>query len=219
MREGFSRQLAELERRIESALGAAATTLDALAADLSPPAAADASARLGDAARALRSQSKSVDVDMVTLTARQAPVAGDLRIVLAVLQIAHHGGLIANQFGLIAEQLDAIDGDLTGPRRTAVRLAEMAVLAGGQLRRSVEAFAARDLPAAARIEAEDDAIDRLNRAVFDAVNDLDAAPDRRERALRHVLIARSLERIGDNAVDIAEQAAFLVGRRRAAGCP
>jgi phosphate uptake regulator len=36
----------------------------------------------------------------------------------------------------------------------------------------------------------------------------------RELALRHVLIARSLERIGDNAVDIAEQAVFLVTAER-----
>ena len=60
------------------------------------------------------------------------------------------------------------------------------------------------------IDSDDDAIDRLNRQVFEATFQLDAAPDQRELALRHVLIARSVERIGDNAIDIAEQAAFLV---------
>jgi phosphate uptake regulator len=39
---------------------------------------------------------------------------------------------------------------------------------------------------------------------------LTPAPKERELALRHVLIARSLERVGDNTLDIAEQAAFLV---------
>ena len=49
--------------------------------------------------------------------------------------------------------------------------------------------------------------------MFEATFDLDAPPDQRELALRHVLIARSLERIGDNAVDIAEQVAFLAEGR------
>ncbi len=61
-----------------------------------------------------------------------------------------------------------------------------------------------------RNRREDDAIDRLNREIFDAALELQVAAGRRELALRHVLIARSLERIGDNAVDIAEQVAFLM---------
>ena len=63
---------------------------------------------------------------------------------------------------------------------------------------------------AQRIDRDDDAIDKLNRAIFEATLELEAAHDERELALRHVLIARSPERVGDNAVDIAEQAAFLV---------
>jgi len=68
----------------------------------------------------------------------------------------------------------------------------------------------RDLPLAHRIDSQDDSIDRLNRQVFEATLELDVAPDHRELAMRYVLIARRLERIGDNAVDVAEQAAFLV---------
>ena len=67
----------------------------------------------------------------------------------------------------------------------------------------------RDLTAAQQVDHDDDAIDKLNRAIFEATLELDDAPEKRELASRHVLIARSLERVGDNAVDIAEQAAFL----------
>jgi phosphate transport system protein len=66
------------------------------------------------------------------------------------------------------------------------------------------------VPIAREIDRDDDAIDGLNRAVCEAAlgSGLNAAE--RELALRRVLIARSLERVGDNAVDIAEQIVFLV---------
>ena len=49
--------------------------------------------------------------------------------------------------------------------------------------------------------------------IFKATLELEGSSSQRERAYRHLLIARSLERIGDNAVDIAEQAAFLETRK------
>jgi phosphate transport system protein len=86
----------------------------------------------------------------------------------------------------------------------------MSTLAGAQLESATAAFAVRDLNRAQGVDRDDDAIDKLNREIFEATLELEDAADERELALRHVLIARSLERVGDNAVDIAEQAAFLV---------
>ena len=83
----------------------------------------------------------------------------------------------------------------------------MATLAGSQIERAARAFVSRDFKLARGLEREDDAIDKLNREVFEIALELE---DRRELGLRYVLIVRSLERIGDNAVDIAGQAAFLV---------
>jgi phosphate transport system protein len=166
-------------------------------------------------ARELRRASAETDNELVRITARQAPVAGDLRLVLALIQVAQHLGLIANQFELIAQQLDAIeaaaqDGEMGDT------LAEMARLAGEQLHRALRALVARDVAVARDIDHDDDAIDRLNRRVFEAALRLDVGPSRRELALRRVLIARSLERVGDNAVDIAEQVVFLVTAERSA---
>jgi len=67
---------------------------------------------------------------------------------------------------------------------------------------------------ALRIDVEDDEIDKLNREVFETAVVLEDAPEQHELAIRHVLIARSIERIADNAVDIAEQAAFMVTAER-----
>jgi phosphate transport system protein len=86
----------------------------------------------------------------------------------------------------------------------------MTELAGQQVQHAVQAFIARDIESATELQREDDALDRINRQVFEATYALDGDPRERELAMRYVLIARSLERIGDSAVDIAEQAVFLV---------
>ena len=148
------------------------------------------------------------------MTARQAPVAGDLRLVLSLIQLAQHASLIANQFELIGQQLDELDPDARDPQETAGQLSLMTELAGRQLQHAVRAFIARDVTSAIELQREDDALDRLNRQVFEATYALDGDPQERELAMRYVLIARSLERIGDNAVDIAEQAVFLVTAER-----
>ncbi len=57
---------------------------------------------------------------------------------------------------------------------------------------------------------DDDALDLLNREVFAQARNVAGPVGRRELALHQMLMARSLERVGDNAVDIAEQAAFIV---------
>jgi phosphate transport system protein len=145
------------------------------------------------------------------VTARQAPVAGDLRLVVALIQLAQHGALIANQFELIGQQLAGVNrGVVANDTRTSENLSRMARLAGTQLADAVRAFTSRDLTLASEIDRADDAIDRLNRHVFHATMAPRATLEQRELAMRHMLIARSLERIGDNAVDIAEQCAFLI---------
>ncbi len=209
MREAFADQLAELEQRIGAGLGNAVSTLADVAAAVTDLDDAR-SESIAQAGQLLRSSARSVDTDLVTITARQAPVAGDLRLVLALVQIAHSQGLIANQFELISDQLARIDPNVPDRYGTAERVSSMATLAGSQLAHAASAFSTRDLALARGIEREDDAIDHLNREVFETTLELEEAPERRELGLRYVLIARSLERIGDNAVDIAEQAGFLL---------
>ena len=57
---------------------------------------------------------------------------------------------------------------------------------------------------------QDDEIDRLNREVFQLALEIGDDPDTREWAMHMMLVARCIERIGDNAVDIGEQTAFVV---------
>ena len=53
-------------------------------------------------------------------------------------------------------------------------------------------------------------VDNLNRECFHIALEIGDEPDRREWAMTMLLAARALERIGDNAVDIGEQVAFVV---------
>ena len=74
---------------------------------------------------------------------------------------------------------------------------------------SARAFAARDVEAAEGLCRVDDEIDDLNREAFQIAVALAGDPDAREWAMRMTQVARAIERIGDNAVDIGEEMAFV----------
>lgn len=213
MRSVFANELAAIETRIYDDLRRAVFTLGVVADAVRAPTSVW-SEEIARSARDLRRASHGFDGDLVTITARQGPVAGDLRLVVSLIQVTQHEGLIANQFGLISEQLVKIGHIGPDQCEGGDQLAEMARLAGEQLHRALRAFITRDVQVAHAIDGDDDAIDRLNRVVFEGARCLQAGPQERELALRQVLIARSLERIGDNAVDIAEQLVFLVSGDR-----
>jgi phosphate transport system protein len=208
MRERFADQLAGIEKILLRELHGIGQVLESIARSVMAPGAE--SLELVEAARRLRQVSRQSDEQLVAITAQQAPVASDLRLVLCLVQLAHHTSLIANQFELIGEQLDHLDPEAADRQLTAPQLSLMTELAGRQMQYATQVFAARDAAAAAELERQDDALDRINRQVFEATQELDGGERDRELALRFVLIARSLERIGDNAVDIGEQAVFLV---------
>jgi phosphate transport system protein len=214
MRTAFAEQLEALERQIVDDLRGAADTLATIASAVQAPT-EHRLASIADHASRLRAGASQAHADLVTVTARQTPVARDLRLVLAMIDLAHHTTLIANQFDLIGQQLAQVDPS-TRDRQNVVAqaLVRMSELASAQLRKATNAFRTRDLASARDLDADDDSLDRLNLEICDTVAHLDASPDERELGFHQVLIARSLERIGDNAVDIAEQAAFVVTAQR-----
>jgi phosphate transport system protein len=211
VRQGLATQLVEFERRLEQGLERASVIVSEIPDGIEAHGPEAAQTITEEAAR-LRQAGRAVNSELMIVLARQAPVADDLRLVLALIEVAQHTVLIANQLDLINEQLANID---TGARLpTSGPLSAMTHLAASQLTHAVGAFTSRDLALALRVDVEDDEIDKLNREVFEVAAALERAPDQRDAALRHVLIARSVERIADNAVDIAEEAAFLVTSHR-----
>jgi phosphate transport system protein len=78
------------------------------------------------------------------------------------------------------------------------------------VRVALDSFAARDVERARALVELDELIDRTNRRVAGQVLALASAPEQQEWGMRMVIVARCLERIGDNAVDIGEQTEFVV---------
>jgi phosphate transport system protein len=78
------------------------------------------------------------------------------------------------------------------------------------IRVALDSFANRDVAGSESLVELDELIDRTNRRVVKYVLELGGDPERQEWGLRMLIISRCLERIGDHAVDIAEQTAYLV---------
>ncbi|MGZ8694957.1 MAG: phosphate signaling complex PhoU family protein, partial [Gaiellaceae bacterium] len=87
---------------------------------------------------------------------------------------------------------------------------EMAVRGEQMLKISLEAFMARDVPAAESLMELDELIDRANRRAVQHLLALGSNLELREWGLRMIIVSRCLERIGDHTVDIGEQTAYLV---------
>jgi phosphate transport system protein len=141
--------------------------------------------------------------------ALQAPVAQDLRLVLAVLHNSIHLERIGDQSVTIAK-LTKLAAELE-PRRDLVEgLQEMGDRAEEMVRIALDSFAARDVARARALVELDELIDRTNRRVVGQVLQMAHDPGQQEWGMRMVVVSRCIERIGDNAVDIGEQTAFLV---------
>jgi phosphate transport system protein len=131
------------------------------------------------------------------ILAQQAPVATDLRLVLAVLHSSIHLERIGDQSVTVAK-LTKLSASLERSSDLVDGLREMGERAAEMVRLSLDAFAARDVPAAR------DLVER------DKVLSMSATPGMQEWGMRMIVVARCIERIGDNAVDIGEQTEYLV---------
>ena len=143
------------------------------------------------------------------ILAQQAPVATDLRLVLAVLHSSIHLERIGDQSVTVAK-LTKLSAALEQRPDLVEGLREMGDRADEMVRLALDAFAARDVGRARELVDLDELIDRTNRAVVDKVLAMSATPGMQEWGMRMIVVARCIERIGDNAVDIGEQTEYLV---------
>ena len=151
----------------------------------------------------------SLEQNIEALLARQNPVAGDLRFVLAVLHSNLHLERMADLCVTIAKLTKLAHG--LPPDETLVEgFDEMASRAEEMIRVALDSFVARDVEGAESLVDLDELIDRTNRRVVSYILDLGGDTEKREWGLRMLLISRCLERIGDHAVDVGEQTAYLV---------
>jgi phosphate transport system protein len=146
---------------------------------------------------------------VLNLLALQAPVAGDLRLVSAILHANVHvermGDLCVNIAKFVQNQ-----HPYPSDSPMLMRILEMADRAAEMLDLSMSAFAQRSVELAEQLPIKDEVLDRLNRGMIGDLKEYAGDEESFEWATNLVLVARYLERFGDHAVDVGEQIAFLV---------
>ena len=213
MRTAFDKELTNLHgrlvalgRTVQAQLDDALVALADRVADADAD--ADAAERIVGRDRQVSQASAEIEWGLLCTLARQAPVARDLRLVTGLLHVNQHlermGGLCAN----VAKTVPGL-ANRPPPTEVLVTLNEM----GAHVRRVVTAslacLADGDAGAAERLPTIDQAVDRLNDRVFAQITG-STDPTALGWAPQLVLLARFLERLGDQAVDVGEQVCFIV---------
>lgn len=152
---------------------------------------------------------RELDVRTLDLMARQQPVAGDLRTLMTSLRMSadlERMGDLARHIAKVARMRYpdcAVPDEL---RDTVAEMGRIGVELAERVGRVVEG---KDVEAARELEAEDDAVDRLHRAVFRSLLSHES-PYTIEMAIDLTLISRYYERFADHAVSVGNRVVFMV---------
>jgi phosphate transport system protein len=151
-----------------------------------------------------------VHQSILTLLATQAPVATDLRLIAALLHVMKNIERMGDQCVNIAKLIPIAGHEPPADERLIKNLVTMGNATRAEIRQAKRAFAERNVDMARDLVRQDDVVDNLNKECFQLALEIGDDLDRREWAMTMLLVARAIERIGDNAVDVGEQVAFVV---------
>jgi phosphate transport system protein len=150
-----------------------------------------------------------IEQGIVSLLALQAPVAADLRLILAIVHSSLHLERIGDQAVNVAK-IYTVTKDQPGNATIVQQIAEMGDIVVDMVRTAMDALRRRDGELCLKLPNMDDPVDRLNRNMHFEVAKLADDRGALEWGMHMNLVARALERVGDNAVDIGEQVLFLI---------
>ena len=177
---------------------------------------------LGDIEAARRVTAADEEVDrayeqvqhgVLSTVALHGPVAGDLRLLTALIHVSLHVERMGDYAAGVARIVERVR-ELPGDTGLTDQLLEMGAKAREVARASMLAFMHRDVDEAKACAPLDDVVDRLNVGIFQRLVRLAAADEHvLEWATHMTQVVRNLERYADHGVDIAEQAVFAVTGR------
>jgi phosphate transport system protein len=147
---------------------------------------------------------------ILTLLATQAPVATDLRLIAALLHLMKAEERMGDQCVNIAKMIPLTGHDPPADERIVKDVVTMGRQVRTQISQAKRAFGDRNVEMARDLVRQDDVVDNLNKEIFRIALEIGDDLDRREWAMTMIRVARAIERIGDNCVDIGEQVAFIV---------
>lgn len=157
----------------------------------------------------INSKRFEIEEKCIQLIATQQPMASDLRIIVAVLNIIIEVERIGDYAAGIAKIVIMIGDE--PPLKPLIDIPRMADQTVDMLRRSLSAFISRDAEATKKIIAEDDLVDNLYDQVFrELLVFMAENPKTITRATRLIWVAHNLERAADRVTNICERVVFIV---------
>ena len=208
-RHQFRENLKELERQVLGGLDLVVSQLDRAQESVSYQDVELAAMVVADDDR-IDGRYLEVHQGILSLLARQSPVAGDLRIVAALLHVIRCIERMGDQCVNIAKLVPLSGYESPKDKEILDSIERMGQLARSQVTQAKEALGGRNVQLAQDLVRQDAEINRLNREIFKRAVEIGDDIDMREWGMFMILVARCLERIGDNTVDIAEQVVFVV---------
>jgi phosphate transport system protein len=208
-REGFQERMVELEEAALGGLDLVVEQLDRVLEALEHVDVELAALVIADDDR-IDGRYLEVHQGILSLLALQAPVAGDLRLVAALLHVIRHVERMGDQCVTIAKLIPLSGNEPPVRDEILAKLLEMGRCARAEILQAKRCFAERDVAMAEDLVRADSEVNRINRELFRFAVEVGDDMDTREWAMHMTFVARALERLGDNSVDIGEQAAFVV---------
>ncbi len=203
--EALQALLVRMSGLVEQALVNAAQALESM-----DKAAADA-VIAGDAA--IDALDEQINLEAASLIARRAPTARDLRLVLAVMRASNSLERVGDYARNVAKRMRAMTA--TAPvEGTAGTIRRMAAHVGRMLDEAMQAMVRKDAALAAQVRARDVDVDQIYNTLFRSLlTFMLESPSNISTCMHLHFIAKNIERAGDHATGIAEQAIYLATGR------
>lgn len=169
----------------------------------------ESSQQVVDEDDAIDQKQEDIENTCIDLIALEAPMAGDLREIIAAMMVANE----LERMGDYAEGIAKISlamGELP-PLKPLIDIPRMADKAVDMLQRSIESYVNRDIEAAAEVFNDDDAVDEMYDQVYrELLTYMMSDPGTIQRATYLLWVSHDLERVADRTTNIAERVMFLV---------
>ena len=209
----FDEDLAAVHKRLVE-MGTLAETMLETAIQVLTGHSQDAFQSVVDSEQTMDQMQLDIDQEVVRLLTVYGPVASDLRYLLTVSKVTSNLERIGDQAVNMCETLRLMKNQ--SERSTQPQLSHMAQLVQTMLQQSLSAYINKDAKAPETIMGQDDVIDSINDQVArellsdDIVREAIKAPQDIANIMAQILVARSLERIADQACNICEEVYYLV---------
>jgi len=150
-----------------------------------------------------------IEEKCIRILALRQPTARDLRFITTAIKINGHLERIGDMAAKIAEKAVILNEE--PPMKPYIDIPRMAEVARGMIKESLDALVNKDTDLAQKVRMDDEIIDSLNEQVFrELLTFMLEDPKKIHRSLIIMQVSKSLERISDHAVGIADMVVYMV---------